>query len=271
MITAVRNGRPTLAQTLASVGEQTWPDVEHVVVDGASTDGTVELLQSAGARVRWTSEPDGGLYEAMNRGLERVREPERYVIFLNADDTFHSADAIERVLSAAAGEDLIYGRLERFDEELDDRDVIGREVRGRAMLYGMRCHHQACFSRRSMFDRIGRFDTAYRIAADYDWMVRAFRGPAITRRFVPVVVASMRRGGLSDRRYLESVRERRRIVARHYSRPDRWRYAAYTVFGDYGRFWLQRGLARLGLLRFARGVKRMLGAGNAAGHGTAGA
>jgi len=258
VVTAVRNGLATLAQTLDSVRGQSWPNVDHVVVDGGSTDGTLELLRRAPGRLRWTSEPDRGLYDAMNKGLAQVTDPRRYVLFLNADDAFHTSDTVERVFAASAGEDLIYGRLERLDDELAYRDVIGSEVRGRAMLYGMRCHHQALFSRRAVFDRLGGFDLELRIAADYDWVVRAFQRDDVSRRFVPVVVATMRRGGLSDRKYLDSVRERWRVVCRHYSPVDRLRYALYTGVGDYGRYGLQQGLKRLGLLNRARDLKRAL-------------
>jgi hypothetical protein len=120
----------------------------------------------------------------------------------------------------------------------------------------MRCHHQTVFCRRAVFTRLGGFDLQYRIAADYDWAVRAFRDPAVSRRFVPVVVAVMRRGGVSDTRYLESVRERWRIVRRHYPASDVLRYALWSGAGDYGRFWLQQGLRRVGLLNRARDLKR---------------
>lgn len=263
VITAVFNGRATLGQTLDSVRAQSWPDVRHVVVDGGSTDGTLDLLAAQGDRVRWTSGRDRGLYDAMNKGVGLEADASRYLIFLNADDLFHDADTVERILRGSDGEDLVYGRLERFDERLGHRDVIGREVTERDMLYGMRCHHQATFARRSVFDTIGRFDLDYRIAADYDWMVRAFLDPRVTRRHVPVVVATMRRGGLSDARYLDSVRERRRIVNRRYPPADRLRYAMWTPFGDYARYWLQQGLDRAGLLNAARGVKRAMSGGDA--------
>jgi glycosyltransferase involved in cell wall biosynthesis len=258
VVTAVFNGRSTLEDTLSSVRAQTWPDVRHVAVDGGSTDGTRELLESQGDSVRWISEKDRGLYDAMNKGLALIDDPSRYVIFLNSDDVFHGHDAVERVMCASSGEDLVYGRLERFDEELDYRDVIGREVDQRDMLFGMKCHHQAVFCRRAVFDTIGRFDLGYRIAADYDWMVRAFRDPRVSRRHVPVVVSTMRRGGLSDVRYLDSVRERWRVVRAHYPRLDQLRYAAYSGFGDYGRYWLQQGMKRVGLLNAARDAKRAL-------------
>jgi glycosyltransferase involved in cell wall biosynthesis len=258
VVTAVLNGRATLEHTLSSVREQTWTGLEHVVVDGGSSDGTLELLRAAPGRLRWSSAPDRGLYDAMNRGLAQVSDPHRYVVFLNADDTFHRPDSVARVMSQSHGEDVVYGRLERWDDEFDFRDVIGREVRGRAMLYGMRCHHQTMFCRREVFDRVGGFDLHYRIAADYDWVVRVFRRSDVSTCFVPVVVATMRRGGLSDRSYLQSLGERWQIVNRNFPPLDVLRYALWTGFGDYGRHHLQRVLRRVGLLHPARRLKRTL-------------
>ena len=256
VITAVRNGEATIGRTLESVGRQTWPSLEHVVVDGASTDGTRAILERRDRGMRWVSEPDRGLYDAMNKGLALLRDRETYVVFLNADDVFHSDDAIERALGAAAGEDLIYGCLERFDEELDYRDIIGREVTARDMVLGMRCHHQAMLTRARVFDRVGGFDLRYRIAADYDWAVRVMLNGSVSKRFVPVVVATMSRGGLSDRHYLRSVRERWHIVRRHYPLVELLRYTVWTGFGDYLRHYVQQGLKRMGLLNRARDAKR---------------
>ena len=258
VITAVRNGEATLERTIRSVLAQTHPRVEHIVVDGASTDGTQAILRRHDGRVRWISEPDRGLYEAMNKGIALVTDPEAYVVFLNADDVFHADDTVEQVLAATGGEDFLYGRLERHDAELDYRDVIGSEVTARDLVYGMKCHHQAMLCRRRVFDRVGTFDLRYRLAADYDWAVRIFLRKDVSRRFVPLVVASMRRGGLSDRRYLASVRERWRIVRRHYPAIDLLRYSAWTAFGDYLRYGLQQVLKRLGLLNRARDAQRRM-------------
>jgi glycosyltransferase involved in cell wall biosynthesis len=258
VITAVRNGAATLGRNLASVRDQTWSPIDHVVVDGASSDDTLDLIRGASPPVRWLSEPDRGLYDAMNKGLALVSDPESYVLFLNADDTFAGKDAVERIMRASAGEDLVYGRLERHDEPLDYRDVIGREVTSRDLVLGMNCHHQALFCRRRLFDALGRFDLRYRIAADYDWVVRAFLHPGLSRRFVPEVVAVMSRGGLSDRKYLASLRERWDIVRRHYGALDLVRYTAWTGFGDYLRYYAQQALRRAGLLNRARDAKRMV-------------
>ena len=260
VITAVRDAEATLERTLESVARQTWRPLEHIVVDGASRDGTRAILARHGDAVRWISEPDRGLYDAMNKGLAMVRDHEAYVVFLNADDTFHADNALERAILAADGEDLIYGRLERHDRGLDHRDVIGREVSARDLVLGMRCHHQAMLTRASVFARVGTFDLRYRIAADYDWAVRVFLDDSLRRRFVPLVISTMGRGGLSDRRYLASVRERWRVVARRYPFGELVRYTLWTGIGDYGRYVAQQALARLGLLNRARELKRRWGA-----------
>jgi glycosyltransferase involved in cell wall biosynthesis len=256
VITAVRNGAATLERTLDSVARQSWRPLEHIVVDGASTDGTRALLERRGGAIRWVSEPDRGLYDAMNKGVAMVRDPDAYVAFLNADDAFHADDVLARALGAASGEDLVYGRLERYDADLDYRDVIGREVTAHDMVLGMRCHHQAMLTRARVFARVGGFDLGYRIAADYDWAVRVFLDPGLSRRFVPVTIATMQRGGLSDRRYLDSVRERWRIVRHRYPGSELVRYTLWTPFGDYLRYYAQQALARLGLLNRVRDLKR---------------
>jgi len=258
VITVVRNGARTIEAAVESVLAQSHRPLEYIVVDGCSTDGTLDILRRYGDRVRWTSMPDGGLYDAMNQGIARFPEPNTYIHFLNADDRFAANDSLERALAASAGADFVYGRLERRDEALRYSDVVGRRVDRRALLYGTRIAHQAILCKRSVFDRVGGFRTEYRIAADYDWLLRVFENRGITTRFVPVVVASMGFGGVSWERFPALARERFRIVRKHYAFPDVVRFSVYTVFGDYVRHYLQRALRRLHLLNFARALKQSL-------------
>lgn len=260
VITVVKNGASVIGSTIASVAAQTHRPLEHRIVDGGSTDGTLDILRRHGDSVRWTSGPDQGLYDAMNKGVAHVDDLERYVIFLNAGDAFHSNDAIASMFTHSDGEDFLYGRLERLDDEHGDRDVIGGAVTSRDLLFAMRCHHQAILCKKSVFDRIGGFRLEYRVAADYDWVVRAFLDLRISRRFVPVVVATMRRGGWSERRYLEGIRERRRIVRASYSRTDAARFFVYSLYGDYLRWGLQQVLRPLGLIPWIRKLRRSVGA-----------
>lgn len=260
VITVVKDGVRTIANTVESVLAQTHRPLEHLIIDGGSKDGTVDVIRGYGDSVRWLSEPDRGLYDAMNKGVRLIGDSDRYVIFLNADDSFHAPDAIAQLLANSCLEDFLYGRLERYDEEHGDRDVIGKAITSRDLLFGMRCHHQTILCRKRVFDRIGNFSLEYRIAADYDWVVRAFRAPEITRRFVPVVVATMRRGGFSERWYLAGVRERRCIVRASYSRADAGRSMVYSIYGDYLRWGLQQLLRPLGLIPLVRRLKRSAGA-----------
>jgi glycosyltransferase involved in cell wall biosynthesis len=255
VITVVRNAERTLERTIRSVLEQTHPSIDYLVMDGRSTDGTIPILRRYQGSVRWISEPDRGLYDAMNKGLGLLMSPDSYVIFLNADDVFHAPDTVASVLAASRGEDFLYGRLERRDEALGTTDVIGGPITARDLRFSMRCHHQAIFCRRRVFDAIGAFNLEYRVAADYDWVIRVFQDDSIAKRFVPVVISTMTLGGVSDRSYLHGVWERRRIVRRRYSTLDFIRFRVYSVFGDYLRFYLQRFLRRAGLLRAARSLK----------------
>jgi glycosyltransferase len=255
VVTVVRNGVATLERTIRSVLAQSHPDLEYVVVDGDSSDGTQELIRRYEGRLHWVSEPDQGLYDAMNKGLRLVADPERYVMFLNGDDVFAADDSLATLLAGSAGEDLLYGLLERHDEALGYRDVVGGELTRAGLRSGM-IPHQTMLCRRRLFDVIGGFDLRYRIAADYDWLVRAFQRPEVTRRFVPIVVAVMARGGLSDRLYPRLLRERWTITRRCSSLPDVARYTAVVTLIEYPRYLAQRLLRRLGLLNWARDLRR---------------
>ena len=251
VITVVRDGVRTLERTIASVRAQTHADLEYLIVDGASTDGTVELIRRHGATLRWISEPDRGLYDAMNKGVALIDDPERYVMFLNADDVFASDEALARLLAATDGEDLLYGRIERHDEATGYRDVVGGEVAPEALAFRM-IPHQTMLCRRRLFARLGGFDLRYRIAADYDWLRRLYADPAITRRFAPVVVATMARGGLSDQLYPRLVRERWAILRRRGSAADLAGYTVYAALVEVPKHAAQRVLRRLGWLDRAR-------------------
>src|SRR6476469_4999710 len=110
--TVVYNGAEHLAKTISAVSEQTYPNVEHIVIDGGSTDGSVDIIRANDGTIGyWLSESDNGIYDAMNKGIGFVTDPSSYVIFANSDDKLHSPGAIADAVAAANGEDLIYGRM----------------------------------------------------------------------------------------------------------------------------------------------------------------
>jgi glycosyltransferase involved in cell wall biosynthesis len=263
VVTVTRNARVALEGTIASVLAQTYRPLDYLVVDGASTDGTLDLLARHGPPLRWVSERDEGIYDAMNRALARIDRPDAYVFFLNADDRFVDPEAIARVMAAADGADFVHCRLELRDDELGDRDVVGEPLALRDLALQNRCGHQMIFCRRRVFDLVGAFDLAYPIAADYDWVVRVFQDDRIAVRFVPEVAASMAAGGVSQRRYVALLRERQRVVRARFGPGAAARFAAYRALVETPSLGARRALRALGLLKAARAVRRALRAGSA--------
>lgn len=202
VITAVLDRVETLGTCLESVARQAHPDVEHVVVDGGSTDGTVALLERTDpARVRWTSGRDGGLYEAINAGIARATG--EVVGILGSDDVYPDPMVLARVMTVfeRRGVDSCYGDLEYVTAE-------GRRVRswrsspfraGR-FLRGWMPPHPTFFVRRDVYARLGLYDTRFRIAADYELMLRYLERARISTVHVPRVLVRMRVGGASNAR-----------------------------------------------------------------------
>lgn len=218
IITITYNAAGELAPTMKSVKEQSFTDYEHLIIDGASTDNTLETARTlATSSLRILSEPDNGLYDAMNKGLAMARG--RYVLFLNAGDSFHSADSLEAYgREAGKGADIIYADTVVVDR---DRNFISpRHLSAPPILSlhsfskGMLVCHQAFMVRREIAPK---YDLHYRFSADYDWTVRCIKrtkpGKCVNLRRVTIDYLS---DGLTDKNKLKSLRERFRIMCRHY-------------------------------------------------------
>jgi glycosyltransferase involved in cell wall biosynthesis len=252
VITVVYNGARHLEETITAVASQTYPNVEHIVIDGGSTDGTVDILRRYDDKLGyWMSESDAGLYDAMNKGVALVDDPESYILFANADDSLYSPDAIARAMSQGQGADLVYGKMVLSDDQISG--VAGREVSLDDLSRQTLCH-PATFVRKRVFDQVGPFDTTYRIAADYDHIVRCFAAP-VTTQFVDVVVARMRMGGLSEDRFMLSCRERKAVIRKHFPMLRRLIGVSQVNFYDIPRNTVRRWLDRAGLLGQWRALK----------------
>jgi glycosyltransferase involved in cell wall biosynthesis len=252
VITVVFNGADHLQAAIDAVASQTYPRIQHIVIDGASTDGTVSIIEKNQSRLAyWKSEPDRGLYYAMNKGIELVTDAESYVLFANADDALFSPDAIEQMIAKSSSEDVVYGKMLFSDGSISG--MLGREVTLSDLAHETLCH-PATFVRRRVFDKVGKFDTSYRIAADYDFIVRCFSA-GVTTRFVDVVVSRMRMGGLSDDRFMLSCRERKEVIRRRFPLFQRlagvWQVNLYDIPRNAAR----RFLAQAGLLGRWRALK----------------
>lgn len=211
--TVTFNAAQTVERTLQSVANQTYKDIEHLVIDGASTDGTQDVCRRY--PVYLVSEPDRGLYDAMNKAL-RIASGE-YIVFLNAGDTLASKHVLERV-AACAPADVIYGETDLVDGEgrfLRHRRLQApKHLTWRSFRHGMLVCHQS-FYVRTAIAKAEPYDTSYRFSADIDWCIRCMkRATTLTR--AEGVLTNYLAEGMTTQNHRASLLERLRIMARHY-------------------------------------------------------
>ena len=203
VITVCYNSAKTIGHTLRSVREQTHGDIEHIIVDGGSSDKTLEVVSAEGPHVtKLVSERDNGIYDAMNKGIQLATGD--VVAFLNADDFYISTEVLSKVAVAfeASGADCCYGDLCYVQQ--DDTAKIVRYWRSspfRLGLFGKGwCPpHPTFFVRRSVCQRLGGFNLNYKIAADVELMARFLVAGSISSFYIPEVLVHMRMGGTTNR------------------------------------------------------------------------
>lgn len=203
IVTVAYRAEATIGGALESVARQSWGDVEHVVIDGASPDGTLEVIQAhAHDRMVVVSEPDEGIYDALNKGFGLATG--EVVGLVHADDIFADDDVLASVAEAFADPavDAVYGDLDYVAKDDPDRIIrhwqAGPYSRAR-LLAGWMPPHPTLFVRRRVFETHGLFDTSFRIAADYDEILRYFGVAGIRSAYIPRVLVKMRVGGESNR------------------------------------------------------------------------
>lgn len=196
VITAVFNGHEHIAACIESVLNQDYPNIEHIILDGGSTDGTVTILRSYEGRIAfWKSEPDKGVYDAWNKGLKLARG--EWIAFLGADDIYlPSAISTYMDLARRNPGAQFLSSMARLDHPTGYSPIFGgpwewpRFARAMSTIHVGTMHHQ------SLFETFGQFDASYRIAGDYEFMLRS--RDALRAAFTPAVTIVMRAGGLSD-------------------------------------------------------------------------
>lgn len=204
VITATYNSGRTIGDTLESVLRQTYSDVELIVVDGASRDDTMDVVRRYeprfGGRMHWTSEPDRGIYDAMNKGIARATGD--VIGILNSDDFYTSDTVLERVAEAMAGGDVdaVYGDI-HYVRDGDLRRCVryysSRPFRRWMMRLGFMPAHPSFYCRREVYERCGTFDTTYRVAADFENLLRLIYVNRIRTCYLPADFVTMRTGGAS--------------------------------------------------------------------------
>lgn len=209
VITVCYNAAESLPATIGSVAALSVSDYEFIVIDGASRDGTLAVLQAHDSRIdRWVSAPDNGIYDAMNRGAAMARG--RYLAFLNADDRYlpHAAERVIRAAEAHDSPDVIYGNMIKV--RTLGGEIFEREEKPNLdmMPQGMGIFHPAAFVKRDVFEAAGGYDTAYRLAADYALFLKLWtEGRSFHYLDVPLAFFSL--GGASNAgcgTYEEAVR-----------------------------------------------------------------
>jgi glycosyltransferase involved in cell wall biosynthesis len=217
VITAVLNRAQTLEASLRSVQAQSWPHVEHIVVDGGSTDGSLAIIERARAGIAQVLPgPDGGLYDALNKGIRAARGD--VVGFMHADDTYATPEALARV--AAAFEDpavdAVYGDLEYLSKDGSQRVVRywrAGSYRREQLAQGWMPPHPTFYVRRECYARLGGFDTRFRISADYENMLRLLWRGGLRAAYIPEVLVRMTLGGMSNGTLLQMLRKSREDYA----------------------------------------------------------
>ena len=237
VITITYNAETVLERTLRSVMQQTHEDVEHLIIDGASTDGTLAIAEQYkaqsdvsdnGHKVIIRSEPDDGIYHAMNKGLTQASGD--YIVYMNAGDSFPQDNTLEEIahrcrLNELPSDELpgvLYGNTDIVDSEghyLRPRRLQPpQKLTWRSFRKGMLVCHQAFYARTDIAKNL-QYDTRYKYSADVDWCIRVMKEAdrlALPLCNIGIVVANYLEEGTTTRHHQESLRERYRVMASHY-------------------------------------------------------
>ena len=201
IITITFNSAKTLQRALDSVQSQSYGNIEHVIVDGASTDGTRAMIETYAAKnpnVRWISEKDDGIYNAINKGIRMATGD--IIGFLHSDDIFNSSDSIEQIAAVfeTGNVDVVYGDLQYCRAGKVVRKWNSNSFNPRSLKYGWMPPHPTVYVRREVYEQVGPYDEWFRISADYDMMLRIFKSN-YTTHYIPSILVSMETGGASNK------------------------------------------------------------------------
>ena len=228
MITATWNCADTIGDCLDSIAQQKWIRREHVVIDGASFDGTVAILQERRHQLAvLISEPDNGIYDALNKGI--AHSSGDVVGFLHADDLYAHSEVLTHVAEAFGDPSVcaVYGDLQYVRQHNTThvvRNWKSSQATSARLAWGWMPPHPTLYVRREWYQRIVGFDTSYRIAADYLSILQLFSQPGFRAVYLPEVLVTMRLGGASNRSLKAIVRKTR----------EDWRALRQTKVGAFG-------------------------------------
>lgn len=213
IITAVYNAQNTVAQAIQSVADQSYPNIQHIVIDGKSSDNSLRSIKSvAHSSMELISEPDNGIYHALNKGIARATG--EVIGFLHSDDFFPHRDVLSKIANAfeSPGVEAVYSDLD-YVSQSDEKQVVRHWQSGdfakHRLKWGWMPPHPTLYLKRSVYEGIGMFDTTYRNSADYDFVLRFFSQTDVKAVYIPEVLYKMRLGGESNRDLVRILRKSR--------------------------------------------------------------
>lgn len=214
VITVVYNAKELLHKTIESIASQTYANIEYVVVDGNSNDGTVELINQSSVISKYISEPDNGIYDAMNKGLALATGD--YVIFINAGDQFFATTTVEQIFSRQVMADVYYGNTMIVDASNNEIGLRRLQppvnMSWKSLLNGMLVCHQSIVVKRSIAPY---YDLSLKVAADYKWVVTSLKN-ATTICDSGIIISRFLDGGFNKKHILRSLRERFGVMVQFY-------------------------------------------------------
>ncbi len=215
VITVVFNNVKDIERTIKSVVNQTYSNIEYIIVDGGSTDGTLEIIHRYKDKIaKLISEKDGGIYDAMNKGIALATG--EYVLFMNSGDEIYDINTVSKVFASADDADIYYGETEMFDENWKSlgqrRHKAPARLNAQGFKYGMCVSHQAIYIRRSLAKP---YNLEYKLSSDIDWVLNALKN---SNKVVNThsYVAKYLVGGMSKKKHKESLIERFKIFSKHF-------------------------------------------------------
>ncbi|HBT84338.1 MAG: glycosyltransferase family 2 protein [Fermentimonas sp.] len=215
IITVTYNAEQTLERTLKSVRSQSYSDIEHIVVDGKSTDNTISLIKKLeGDKMKWISEPDQGLYDAMNKGIKMATGD--YLCFLNAGDTFFNENTVKLIMQSNNTADIFYGETAIVD--INGKFLHMRRLKTpekltwRSFKQGMLVCHQAFIVRREIAEP---YDLSYHFSSDFDWSIRMLKKSETIINTNHILINYLNEGMTTTNRS-KSLKERYLIMVKHY-------------------------------------------------------
>lgn len=225
IITINYNNAEGLRKTLASVAAQTYRNIEHIIVDGASTDGSVDVIKEyenqlnithSTIHLLWSSEPDNGIYNAMNRGIRRATG--EYIQILNSGDLLAAPDVTERMMAALQmkgdGVELLYGNMVKYD--YTNNRTLGKSTEVEYSLrqyYTSTMNHDCCYIRRDLFETYGLYDESLKIVSDWKWFLQAIGLGKVKPIYVDIDVTIFDASGISETNLALRNQERRQVLA----------------------------------------------------------